>query len=225
MTAILPLEEFVLNGFASKFQQTFSCPMVVTNEHEKRKTLERLFGGKPIEYPYAFAAIESTDSAQYGYNAHYFVRRGIETVISEDGKSVATVRCMPLNFEMALEFHTNAFMGQLGDTNSVMTFIRRWNMAARAGYLKYTVNYGRLSFGINVTPSPSTTIPQKENISETENVYIVQANCTIHGWVSEPIMGNKGIIQEVTEELAIQQHLDAVGPNAEFYKFSDYRNK
>lgn len=204
---LVPLEEFVFEGFSARFKQTFGTIIAITNEHEKRRTIDRLKNGEQMSYPYAFAKITGTDSTQNSYNPQQFVRRGIETVVAQDKNNVYTVRCMPISFEMDLEYHTNAFLGP----DSVMLFVKRWNMAARGGYLKFTINYGRLKLGVGVTMQPSTSIPEKENAAEQENVYIVQTQCTIHGWVSEQKLGSKGLIKRLDTELGVFGSLEAAG--------------
>jgi hypothetical protein len=222
-----PLEDFVFEGFSSRFQQVFGCVFVITNEYEKRRTVDRLNGGEQLAYPYAFGKITGTDSTMNSYNPNYFVRRGIETVISHNGEQAYTVRCMPMAFELEIEYHTNSFLGP----NSVLHFIKRWNMAARAGYLKFTINYGRLALRVGVTMGPTTSIPEKENIAEQENVYKMISNCTVHGWVSEQMTGSKGIVRRLDSTLVVQgsltsaQALNLPGLQSEVAKYLEANPK
>lgn len=201
--ALVPLEEMVLGGFAQRMQQVFGAPFIVTNEHEKLKALERLFSGNPVQYPYGFISVSTFDTSNTGsYNPHYFVRHGIEMMISSD-VGVQAVHCMPATIEVEIEYHTNVFMNsrRVNPTEtpslSALAFARRWVMAQRAGYTKFMVNYGKLELGINVTLSPTVTLPKKDNLVENEQVYITTVTAQIHGWVSEPILKQGGLVKEI----------------------------
>jgi hypothetical protein len=67
-------------------------------------------------------------------------------------------------------------------------------MARRNGYLKFSVDYGARKFGIGVSIDEGVTIPSRENITENETSMEITVNAVVHGYISEPVLGEKGKI-------------------------------
>jgi hypothetical protein len=67
-------------------------------------------------------------------------------------------------------------------------------MARRNGYLKFSVDYGSKQFGVGVEMDESVTIPSRENITENETSMEITVTATVHGYISEPVLGEKGKI-------------------------------
>jgi hypothetical protein len=195
-TAIQPIDHMVLAGFQQRFQQVFGCAKCLfINANDKTKIIERIFGqGQPLEYPYAYFVIQSIGANNESYNSHAMSRRGIPVNLTS-GSTIQTVRVIPTNFIVEVTYVTNKF--ESVEQGSVLAFVRRWLLARRIGYLKFSINYGRLQFGINQTMDESVNIPQRENIAENESSYTTVASATIHGYISEPVLGQKGRVTQV----------------------------
>lgn len=212
---IKPLEEMVLAGFTKRFTQVFECPCLVTTATDKLKVLERTFSGKEVTYPYAFVTINTVGPNNESYNAHSLGRRGLLTIVQQD--HAATVRILPANFEVEIEYHVNKYRDFHKD--SVLYFLRRWMFARRFGYLKFNISYGRLSTAISLTLGDTPQVPLRENAVENETVYKVTAAATIHGYVSEATLGTQGIITalEIDGRLV---NADGSLPGAQFFSFT-----
>lgn len=63
--------------------------------------------------------------------------------------------------------------------------------------MKFKVNYGRLQLGIRVDLNESLPIPKRENVTETEAVYTINASAQIHGYVSDPESSEIGKINHL----------------------------
>lgn len=207
-TKIQPIDNFVFIGFQQRFQQVFDCNQCLfTNEHEKTKILQRIFGeGEPLEYPYAYFSLTSISANTESYNAHSMMRRGIVINVNNEN-TVQTVRVIPTNFELELHYVTNKF--ESIDQGSVRAFARRWLLARRAGYLKFNIKYGRLSLGVNLTLPDSISIPSRDNIVEGTTDYDVSVNLTIHGYTSEPILGTYGKTNKINANTSIGGTFDS----------------
>jgi hypothetical protein len=201
-TRLDPIDSFVLAGFQMRFQQVFNCPCAFINQNDKTKILDRLFGqGKPLTYPYAWFVLTNISANQDSYNPHPLGRRGlIFNVNSQD--TYQTVRVMPTNFEVEVNYVTNKFDSV--DQGSVQAFVRRWLLARRFGYLKTSISYGKLKFGINTTLNDTVPIPQRENIVEAETKYDVVSSLVIHGYISEPIPATIGKVNQINLNEGIQ---------------------
>lgn len=194
-TTIQPIDYLVLAGFQERFQQVFGAvKCAYINANDKTKILQRIFGeGQQIEYPYAFFEIQHVEVNTQSYNSGYLSRRGIVINVDSDS-TVQTARIMPTNFELEITFVTNKF--QSVEQGSVMSFARRWLMARRNGYLKSSVNYGTKQFGVGVTLDESVNIPSRGNITDTETSMSIVTRAMIHGYTSEPVLGQKGKVNQ-----------------------------
>lgn len=199
---ITPIDEFILAGFQQRFQQVFDCPCAFINQNDKTKVLDRIFGaGQPLTYPYAWFVIQNLSANTDTYNAHPLGRKGIVMNISSDS-TYQTVRLMPTNFEIEVNYITNKF--ESVQQGSVMAFARRWLLSRRFGYLKTTVNYGNQRIGIGMTLNDSIPIPQRENITEAETKYDVVTTAIIHGYTSEPMLNTVGKANKVNVNMGVQ---------------------
>ncbi len=189
--SIEPIDFLVLKGFQERFQQVFGAvKCAYINANDKTKILQRLFGDTPLEYPYATFEIRRVEENTETYNPHNMIRRGIVLDVASSTE-VRTVRVLPTNFEIDIEFTTNKF--QSVEQGSVLAFCRRWLMARRLGWLKTSINYGRHQFGVLVTLDSGLDTPSRENVVENETSYKISCKATIHGYSSEPVLGHKGI--------------------------------
>lgn len=187
---IKPVESFVFEGLVSRMQQTFACQTVFTTANDKTRTLARLREGSGVQYPYIFMMISSFARNPESYATNRLARRGVMNVVEE--QQGLTVRLIPVNFEVEVEFITNKF--EAVEQGAVTSFARRWLFAQRCGYLKFNIMYGRLQLPISVTMSDSVPIPPLENKVEQESAYKITTTLTVHGWISEPSLGTEGIV-------------------------------
>lgn len=194
VTKVTPIEDYVFAGFQQRFQQQFDCPVIYTTSSDKTHALSRLLNGKPVTYPYAFMTVQNIGFNRDSYSSNWLARRGLISTV--DANNVATrVRLMPANFDLEIEYVTNKF--QSGDQGSALAFVRRWMFASRAGYLKFNVKYGSITLGISATLSDQPPIPLRENATENETSFKITTNVTLHGYVSEPVLGGVGIVSDV----------------------------
>lgn len=212
---IQPLEELILAGFQSRFQQVFSCLAIYTTSSDKTRLIQRVFNGKTITYPYAFITLQNISANTNSYNSNSLARNGLIAYSKND--LAYRTKLIPTNFEIEIEYVTNKFQGT--EAGSVLTFIKRYLFARKNGYLKFNVNYGRLAISVSVTLNNSTNTPVRENLLESESVYKVTNTVTIHGYISEPALGTIGVIQniEVDAELV---NSDGSIPGYKFNSFN-----
>lgn len=196
-----PIDDFIFRGFEERFQQVFGCTQCAfINQNDKTQILSRLFDGDEITYPYAWFEIETTTNSVETYSANYFVRRGLD--IGVHGDKIYRARLAPTTFSISINYVTLQFDGVM--PGSVRSFIRRWSMGRRAGYMKFKVNYGRVQFGIRVDLDDSLSIPKRENVTETEPVYTITAGAQIHGYVSDPVISEIGKISHFDVQTSIE---------------------
>jgi len=194
-TKIIPIDEMVRAGFQERFQQVFNCKCAFINQNDKTKILDRIFAqGEDLTYPYAWFTIQSVSANNDSYNPHPLGRRGMVLNVASNS-SVNTVRIMPTNFDIEVNYVTNK--SDSVEQGSVMAFARRWLLARRFGYLKFSINYGRMNFGIQITLDESVPFPQRENIGEAETKYDVVLHAVIHGYTSEPTLGTQGKVNKI----------------------------
>jgi len=200
--AHIPVDQLVLAGFQQRFQQVFNCKCAYTNSHDKTKILDRVFGeGQTLEYPYAHFEIQSVAANKESYSTQMMLRKGLVVTV-DSSSTVQRARVMPANFDLQVTFVTNKFDSV--EQGSIIAFARRWVMAYRGGWLKFTINYGRLQFNVAVTMPESVTIPTLENIVETESAYSLVTTTTLHGYISEPVFAQGGKVNAVNVSMSVQ---------------------
>lgn len=192
---IQPIDHYIFAGFAQRFQQVFECKCAFINANDKTRILERLFGqGQPLQYPYAYFVVQSISANHDSYNPHRWVRRGLEINVNTQG-TVQTARIIPVNFEIEVTYVTNQFDSAI--PGSVLSYARRWFLARRAGYLKTSINYGRVQLSINTLLDENLPIPQRENIVEQETKFDIVGRITLNGYMNDYTLGSKGVVNKV----------------------------
>lgn len=189
-----PIDNFVREGFAAKLRSQFRCPTLYVSSPDKLRNLSLLLEGKPVEYPYMFLVIQNLSANTDSYVPHSLARRGLAVQVNDDSNQAQMVRLIPVNFEVEITFITNKYSG---DLDSVEGYTRRWLITRRIGSLQFNVNYGLLNLPISYTMGDSVPITPRESPTEGESVYQVVANATIHGYVSEPQTGTRGIVNQI----------------------------
>lgn len=189
--------------------------VIFTTATDKAQVLAKMFENKTVSYPYAFLTVQSMGSNPESRSTNMMARQGVVALV-DDG-SAERVRLMPCNFEIEVEFITNKFQGI--EQGAVLSYIRRWLFARRAGYLKFNISYGRLALGIGVTLNDTPAIPLRDNVVETESIYKVVSTLTVHGYISEPITGTVGVIQDLQIN-GQSLNLDGSVPGAQFFAFN-----
>lgn len=209
---IPPVEELILKGICDRFQQVFGCPTLHTNGYEKVPAVARALAGKDVEYPFAIATLKGISADNESWSSHEMARRGLNVVVQTRTNQAWKAKLLPTRFDMQIEYHTNAFTGRAG---SALRALSRWLFARRLGYLKFSVNYGRVVLDIGTELAEAPEVPERENITEAETVYKIPFTLTIRGWVSQPELQRQGIVQEVIQEGQLFRAFPVPGANRE----------
>lgn len=196
---IQPIETFVFDGLVKRFSEVFQCKTVITTTQDKTRTLKRMFEGREVEYPYAFLTMGTMARNNESYVNRMMARRGLRVMATDTQSKQA--RLIPTNFNFEIEYHTNKFNGI--EATTVTGFARRWLFARDCGYLKFNIQYGHLETRIGLSLDETVNTPPLENKVDTEAVYKVTSSLVVHGYVSEPILGSKGIISEIDLETVL----------------------
>lgn len=191
-----PLERLCINGIKSKFSQVFNCKNTeVTSAYEKMRILKERKAGENISYPMAFLKISTLSGATDRYTSPYLARTGVQIVSSDDNTSAISVKVLPANFQIDVEYRTNQF--DLDIETSAMAFSRKWLFARRNGKLKFNISYGRVSFLIGSVMDEQVNIPERPGITESAAEYIVTSSLVLQAWISEPQTKIIGTVQKV----------------------------
>ena len=190
-----PVDQFVREGFSSQLSKQFRSPAVFTSSPDKARNLQTVLGGNPVTYPYMFLYVTSIAVNPDAFPNMQLARQGLPVRINTDNQQAQLVRLIPTNFEVEVTYVTNKYSGtQLG---SVEAYLRRWLFARRNGSLHFNIDYGMTRLSISSTLSDSVTIPQRENPTDAESVYQIVSTATVHGYVSEPMLATRGIVNQI----------------------------
>ena len=190
-----PIDNFIREGFASQIKKQFRCPTIFVSSPDKLRNLQTLLGNKQPEYPYIFLAVQSMAPNPDSYLNVGLLRQGLPVRINTDNQQVQMVRLVPTNFEVEVTYITNKYSGQ--ELDSVEGYVRRWLFSRRNGALQFNVDYGMTRLSISYSLTDSVPIQPRDNPTDSESIYQVVTNATIHGYVSEPELGTRGIINQI----------------------------
>jgi hypothetical protein len=201
--SVRPVEEFVFQGLAKRFQQVFDCICVYTNTYETMRAVQQIFDGKPVQYPFAIMRIDGMRMTENTWNTQQMARKGLITSIQDDGKNAWAVKLMPATFTIGIEYHTNQF--DLSLNNSVLAFAKSWIFARRNGFLKYEVQYGNLALQILPQLDNDLQIPSMDNQANKEAVFVVKANIQLLGWISQAHLGTENLVKEINVGVTVSE--------------------
>jgi hypothetical protein len=80
--------------------------------------------------------------------------------------------------------------------------------------LNFNIDYGLSRMTVTTTVSDSLAVPKRENPADTESIYQVVANITIHGYISEPSLQTRGRINQI-----VLAEGPALQPGQQFFPF------
>lgn len=192
---IPPIDNFIREGFSQQITKQFRCPAIFVSSIDKLRNLQALQGNSPPKYPYIFLTIQTVTPNPESYTTNRLARQGISVSVNSDNNQFQLARLIPVNFEVEVAYTTNKYSGD--DTDSVEGFTRRWLFARRIGSLNFNIDYGLSQVSISYALADTVPIQPRENPADQESVYVVTANATIHGYISEPELGTRGRINQI----------------------------
>jgi len=211
-TEIKPVDDFVRAGFCHYMIEQFRAPTIFVTSPDALTNLKAMLGNKQPEYPYIFLWHQTSSPNTDGYTTNRMARHGIPVTLSNDNKQFQMAKVLPTNFEIEATYVTNKMDGM--GPEAVNQYMRRWLFTRRNGAINFQIDYGLSRLTIGVTLSDSISIPKRENPADTESVYQVVSNITIHGYVSEPALGTRGRINQI-----VLQDGPALKPGQQFFPF------
>lgn len=177
------LENIIFSGIAQKtadvLQLTKSIPIISTSD--KYRVFRELAGKENISYPIAYLELGPaqvmTDNTRG--NASTMAKQGTYgRILPGTPAYIESLQIIPVNFTLTLVYLDQDFRSTLG-------FIRRWLLASMDKGLNFNVIYRDITLPIKVVMDTQVTIPQKDNLVNTVNVFDFEAALTVWGYVSD----------------------------------------
>lgn len=196
MEKIQPIENFIFDGVVKRLQQVFGCYVQYCNAPNTLLEMQKI--RKRMSFPFMLFSLSGMSAMDDYYHTNYLARKGL--VIGHSTENVLQkVKVLPCKFDFNCNYYTDANAG----TNSVLFFMKRWLFARRLGYLKFTVNYGKSSYGCHVELDESLTQPDKEVETDTWSFYKTECRFSVVGYISEPQVLTDGVVTTVRTELKV----------------------
>lgn len=187
-TEVSPIEEFVFNGLKSRLYEVFAAPVVMVNSTDEIQALKKL-KEQGVTYPYLFLSITNLAETKDSYHNIALLRRGVDVLIQKDNVVAKKMSVLPVDFTFDVTYRHNKFP-------EVIEFGKMWLFAARAGYLKYSIEYGK-AFDVHVYLSEEVQIPKREAGPENITEYSLLATLTVKGWMSSSKLREQQIATSV----------------------------
>lgn len=186
------VDSFIFQGLQDRFLSVFNTPTVWSTSTAKVKALDKLFKdkGKPVSYPYAFLSLNTWQRAEDRASIRASTLRGTRVSVSTDSVSTYSVRFLPVDFTIGVEWYFNNY-GDLLDAS------RRWMFIQQRGSLNFQVGYGQTSFDIKTVPEPSVTFPKREADPDNVQEYMLETSLNLLGYISETEVIQQGVVNTV----------------------------
>ncbi len=194
---LVPVERLIFDGLQRSFLRVFKTPSVWVTSSDKVHAAARLFGGKPVVYPYVFLTLNSSATSEERQNNLVAARRGMVATVSTDTKRYYRVSFLPEDFEVGVEFVSNKHA-------DLLKFNNTWKFARKLGWLKFEVAYGSVSFGVSSLLEPNVSFPLRTAEPDEVQEYVMSTSLTIQGYLTNPIL----LEGQVVDSLDINAELD-----------------
>lgn len=195
-----PVDSFIFEGLQSRFLEVFNTPTVWSTSTDKVKALEKLFPDKnaKIVYPYAFLGLTSwSRSDERGSNRAASIR-GTRVAISTDEKSSTTLRFMPTDFNISVEWYSNSF-------KDLLEFSRKWMFIRERGHLNFKIDFGQTSFDVKTVPETNITFPKREADPDNVQEYFLETSLIVHGYISENELMSTPVVDTINLTTALPE--------------------
>lgn len=197
-----PIEAFVQQGLAQRFQQIFDAPLVLVNAPDKRAAIAKLTQ-RGLKYPFAFASISRDSITEGTYRPHTLMRRGIMGKPSSDGMTAQRLNLIPVTTEYEITFLTQSF-------SDVRKFSRTWLLAVIQNAFKFSVTYGVVDLDINVIPEQAVSLPQRESGLSEAKEYVATVNITVAGYMSNTKLQLSQVVNEIDLSIDVDTTVETV---------------
>jgi hypothetical protein len=189
--SLKPIEHFVKQGLAQRFQQLFGYPLVYSNASDKKSSAQRLMQ-RGLKYPFAFATLTGESVAENTYAPHKMWRRGLVTGTTDDQVLAYRLNLIPVTTEYTLTFLCQSLA-------ELMRFKKLWLLGSISNALKFSVLYGTVNFDIHVTCERRISIPSVEAGLTEAREYVSEVTLTVSGYLSPDELATIQATNEIEE--------------------------
>jgi hypothetical protein len=195
-----PIEAFVQQGLAQRFQQLFGLPLVYSNAPDKRATAAKLLQ-RGLKYPFAFASVSRESITEGSYKPHGLWRRGLVTGSGQSDVDTYRLNVIPTTIEYEITLMTQSFA-------ELSRFKKLWLLGSIQNGLKFSVLYGTVSIDVHVVQERQVNIPQREGGLTEVKEYIATVNLTVQSYMSQDELAKAKAIIEVQESITIESAIE-----------------
>lgn len=190
--SISPVEDFIKQGLAERFKQTFGTPLTYTTSTNKKairaKQLQSQSG-----YPMAFATLKSFAIDETRYSFKTLFTRGVSSQANTDSRLTYKVKPLPAILVYEITFIDN-------DSQSLANIAKSWLFAVATGSLKFSIMYGTVDMSIAIDLDREINFTDKKNeLTETDE-YEATATLRVFGFISPNTIQTQQAIVEVQLE-------------------------
>jgi len=189
---ISPIEDFIKQGLAQRFNQTFGCALTYTTSSNKKAARAKLMQSK-AGYPMAFASLKTWVIDETRYSPKTLYLRGVSSQSSTDSKLAYKVKPLPVTMTYEIAIYSQ-------DMNKLTSLGKKWLFAIMEGGLKFNILYGVADIGIALDLDRELQFNEKKNELNETDEYEMIATMRIFGYVSPDYIETVQAITEIVEE-------------------------
>lgn len=189
---VSPIEDFIKQGLAQRFNKTFGCALIFTTSTNKKAARAKLMQSQS-GYPMAFATLKNWTLDETRYSPKTLFMRGISSQSTSDSKLTYKIKPLPVVMTYEITMYSQ-------DMNELTGLAKKWLIATVQGGMKFNVLYGVADIGIALELDRDLSFNEKKNELTDTDEYELVAMMKVGGFISQDYIEQVQAITEIVEE-------------------------
>lgn len=180
----ITLDKMTIRGLSLKMGKHFNLkqPAIHISSNDRWAVVKRLREQTNIkvEFPILFFKLTGIAVSTESYRAKSLARFGQIGALNDSSNSYNNNLIIPTNFTYDVFYLTDNFY-------NLISFANRWIYAAVQKNLNMSLEFDSANYDIQVELNSEFQVPEKDQTIEQVNMYEVQTQMVVHGYVSPDI--------------------------------------
>lgn len=167
-----PLIYYVFAGLQQMSQSVFKCtPQISTTEQLKQLLLNKKLTGN------AYMVLTNCEISDETIRAQKASRGVLLRHEQDTDLSVDRIVMLPVQLTIEMHYFHSDFM-------NILDFVSKWIFASLKYRMNYKITYKEVDLPVTVTLNPSLAIPTKDIYSPAPDLYHLQGEMQVTGWIT-----------------------------------------
>jgi hypothetical protein len=200
--SLKPIESFVQQGLAQRFQQVFGLPLVYSNAPDKKAAAQKLLE-RGLKYPMAFASVTGESVGEGSYRPHALWRRGLTSGMSADDIHGSRLNLIPVS----TEYEVTVLCKSMAEVQRIK---KLWLLGSVQNALKFSVLFGAVNLDVHVVQDKRVSLPQREGGLTEAAEYPMTMQVTVSGYLSTDDFAKAQVVNDIELSVYVDTELELV---------------